>query len=89
MVLSALTLASCLSALPLLAVFLPQQTSPATPDAIFAAVRTGDLVSLRRLIEAGTDVNARDPMGSTPLLNAAWSGNLEVLDFFYSHTART
>jgi uncharacterized protein len=56
-------------------------------DALHAAVRAGNLDEVKRLVSAGADVNARDPLGSTPLFVAAWSGNTEIASFLLAHGA--
>src|SRR5438477_3195302 len=56
-------------------------------DALHAAVRAGNLDEVKRSVSAGADVNARDPLGSTPLLIAAWSGNTEIVSFLLAHGA--
>lgn len=62
--------------LPLIALLLAlanpaaAQTAPsvrevAAYDGLFLAARQGDVAAIDRLIAAGADVNARDPMGRT------------------------
>jgi ankyrin repeat protein len=56
-------------------------------EALHAAVRTGALDEVERLLKSGADVNARDALGSTPLLDAAWSGNAAIAQVLLSHGA--
>ena len=42
------------------------------------ASRDGDLDEVRRLLEAGADIEARDNEGETPLHDACWNGHLEI-----------
>ena len=44
-----------------------------------AAARSGELESLRLLIEAGADIEYTDQWGWTPLHNAAWMGNADCV----------
>jgi len=44
------------------------------------AVNTGNTVEVRRLVEAGADVNAATDSGVTPLMNAAGMGNKEAVE---------
>ena len=46
-----------------------------------------DLEKARRLIDAGANVNARDQAGRTPLHNAAFNANVELMDLLLSHGA--
>jgi ankyrin repeat protein len=59
-----------------------------TGEALHAAVRLGDAKEVARLVNAGTPVDARDSLGSTPLLDAAWTGNLEIVRFLLAHGAQ-
>ena len=46
---------------------------------INAAVLTGNLEAVRQHIEAGTDINAKDPMsGSSPLITASTFGKVDI-----------
>lgn len=58
------------------------------------AVRVGDLATLRRLVAAGQDVDARDRYGQTALMIAAREGHSDVVIFLVergaelNHTAK-
>jgi ankyrin repeat protein len=52
----------------------------ASADALLDAVRAGNRQEAVRLIEAGADVNAADPLGTTPLMWAARYGDAVVVD---------
>jgi NAD(P)-dependent dehydrogenase (short-subunit alcohol dehydrogenase family) len=57
----------------------PQSTETPAGVGLQQAVVEGDLETVLRLIEAGADMNERDPMGgSSPLLTAATFGRTEV-----------
>ena len=43
------------------------------------AVRAGDRAQIEKLLAAGADVNERDNLGGTPLHDAAWAGDKEVV----------
>ena len=90
---SAAALAFCAG---LLAAAPPQiPTSPAVPpprlpapsETLHAAVRAGKLDEVKRLLASGANVNARDAVGNTPLLYAAWAGNELVTAFLLDHGA--
>ncbi len=63
----------------------PHSDAPA--EALHVAVRAGRLDDVKRLIAAGTPADARDALGSTPLLDAAWSGDIEIARFLLDHGA--
>ncbi len=56
-------------------------------EALHAAVRAGNLDEVKRLVLSGVDPNGRDALGSTPVLDAAWSGNTSILTFLISRGA--
>ena len=71
-------------------------------ELLLAATRKGDLAEVRRLLDAGADVNARTRYASTPLFFACDRGHLEIArlliergadvnvkDNFYNATALT
>lgn len=62
----------------LLALTLPGAGRGAAED-LFTATRAGDLAQVRRLLDAGADVNTADRYGSTVLAAAAVNGQLEVV----------
>ena len=51
------------------------------------AVRAGDPARVKALLDAGTDVNSRDPLGGTALLDACWMGNSEIVTLLLAHGA--
>ena len=57
-----------------------QETSAEKPDMdLQAAVISGNLEAVKQHIEAGTDLNAKDPMsGSTPLISAVTFGKTKI-----------
>lgn len=62
--------------------------APITPaEQLHAAVRAGNLEEVARLIAQGVAVDARDSLGSTPLIDAAWTGNAEICQFLIEHGA--
>jgi len=48
--------------------------------ALLRAVNSGDTFEVRRLVEAGADVNAANNSGVTPLMNAGGMGNKEAVE---------
>ena len=58
-----------------------QATNADGNSPLLNAVNSGDTVELRRLVEAGADVNAASNSGVTPLMNAAGMGNKEAVEF--------
>ncbi len=83
---SALVL-SLLLAFSLLPVSLHSQVNLLPGEALHAAVRSGNLSEVNRLLASGADVNAGDELGSTPLLDAAWSGNADIVRVLLQHGA--
>ena len=70
-----IVLTGWLASSPLLA------ADPASPSAaLFQAIRAGDRAAVRLLIKAGTDINARDEVGNTPLMAAALNADAAVLE---------
>lgn len=47
---------------------------------IIEAVKAGDVAELKRLAEAGVDINQQDEQGWTPLIWAAGKGNLPAVE---------
>lgn len=54
-------------------------SNAASADALLDAVRADDKQEVARLIEAGADVNAADPLGTTPLMWAARYGDAALV----------
>ena len=53
---------------------------PAGPDADrYQAIRTNDVARLKTLVTTPAEANARGPMGSTPLMDAAVAGSVEAM----------
>jgi len=71
----------------LLAASLCAQTQPPAAQALHLAARTGDAAEVTRLLASGVDVNARDELGSTPLLDASWEGHEDVVQLLIAHGA--
>ncbi|MCU1267596.1 MAG: ankyrin repeat protein [Acidobacteria bacterium] len=47
---------------------------------LFEAIRQGDVLTVRRLLQAGVDANARDEFGIPALLWAAKTGDLKIIN---------
>jgi hypothetical protein len=56
---------------------------------LLAAARTGDLVSIKALIEKGAALETKTPYGQTPLYLAAMSGHDEAVRFLLDKGANT
>ncbi len=52
-----------------------------------AAAQRGELQKLKRLVERGQDVNQRDGYGTTPLMEAAWMGHTECMEYLLQNGA--
>ena len=59
----------------------------ASIDALLRAAATGELDAVRRLIATGTDVNATNEIGYTPLMSAARSYRTSVVRFLLEQGA--
>lgn len=57
----------------------------ATP--LHFAAQSGSVAIVRALLNAGADVNARNPQDITPLHLAAWDGNAEIVSLLLEHGA--
>ncbi len=71
-----------------LAVILAASAMAAVPGSLRDAVRSGDLAAVKALLDAGADVNERDQLGATPLLDAAWYGNEQIVRLLVEGGAR-
>ena len=47
-------------------------------EIFFNSVRSGDIDEVRRLIEEGVDINARDNYGATALMSASFQGHIII-----------
>lgn len=58
----------------------PQNEAPGSPSiSIFRAASEGNVTAVQNLLNAGTDVNAREHEGETPLMYAAVAGKTQVV----------
>jgi len=59
----------------------PEPPTGKTPDiSIQDAAEEGNIEAVKQHLAAGTDVNANDRSGSTPLHNAALGGHKEIVE---------
>lgn len=56
-------------------------------NALMFAARAGDLASARHLVDAGSDVNASNAFGTSPLIMAVHSGNVDLINYLLSRGA--
>ena len=54
---------------------------------ILAATAANDSATIRLLLDKGANVNAKDPVGMTPLLNAAMNGNTRIAEMLLARGA--
>jgi cytohesin len=66
---------------------LHSEKSESLNEALHKAVRLGNPDQVKKLLDSGADANARDGIGSTPLIDAAWSGNAEITRVLLQHGA--
>ena len=65
----------------------PVETKKPVNYDVFSLARDGKLEELRKAINAGADVNAKDNKGATALIQAAYEGNIEVAELLLKHGA--
>ena len=68
----------------------PPKAKPANPEAdraLLEAARDGNIEAVKQHIAAGTDVNAKDEDGYTPLHVAAWEGHKEIAELLIAKGA--
>jgi ankyrin repeat protein len=64
------------------------RTSRSLPECIFASVRAGDLLVVEALLNENPQrVNQRDEDGRTPLIYAAWGGDLRISELLVNRGA--
>jgi ankyrin repeat protein len=54
---------------------------------ILEAANKGDIETIKQRLEAGTDVNVKDPHGGTPLHRAAMNGHKEIAELLIAKGA--
>jgi len=58
---------------------MPRQPVPGRANPLLAAALAGDPVGLRAGMDAGSDIDAWDDLGFTPLLSAVWVGDVRAV----------
>src|SRR5437879_10311512 len=51
------------------------------------AVKAGDLDRVKTLLDQRADVNSRNAVGAAPIHEAAWNGNVELIDLLLARGA--
>jgi ankyrin repeat protein len=51
---------------------------------MLTAAQQNDLGAVKSLVAQGADINYNDKWGNSAIFSAAWEGNIEALDLFYS-----
>ncbi len=62
-------------------------SQPIEPKDIFESAKSGDLQSLKEFLEQGIDIDGRDDKGATALIEASYSGHLNVVHFLITQGA--
>ena len=66
----------------------PKPPTAKAPDiSIFEAAEAGDIEAVKKAIAAGTDVNAKDKDGWTPLHPASYEGHQEIVELLIAKGA--
>ena len=66
----------------------PEPTTAKAPDiSIHKAVESGNIKAVKQHLDAGTDVNAKNEGGLTPLHDAAYGGHKEVAELLIAKGA--
>ena len=60
---------------------------PMAEPALSNAVIVGNLAEIRKIIDAGTDINAKDALDRTPLHMAAFYGQTKIIDLLVANGA--
>ena len=58
---------------------LQQKKIAVSADSLCFFAGKGDLATVKSLLDAGVDVNAKDSRGSRPLIDASWAGKQDVV----------
>jgi ankyrin repeat protein len=53
------------------------------------AINRAELEEVKGIVEMGANIEARDPLGKTPLMNAAWVAATEIVEFLIKQGADT
>ena len=73
---------SVISAVVICAAILPAVAGPTEEDfnrPLWGAIRDGDSKTVTALLEGGAEVNARDDVGSTPLIHAVVNADIGIV----------
>ncbi len=60
---------------------LAAEPGSASTNNLFPMIRAGDRASVKALVKYGADLHARDELGNTPLMAAAWMADAALLEF--------